>query len=99
MISREKPQLSASRVSRSRFSGACCCSGSSRGSPACRPRGLEDPEASLGCRVFDHLHEAASEECYFEWSLGPAHLDLEDGLWTRAWDAFFDVLSQAERDC
>ena len=37
------------------------------------------------------------EERCFEWCLGPAHVDLEDGAFVEAWAAFFRALGVSDR--
>ena len=38
--------------------------------------------------------EAAAEEHYFEWHIGPGHVELDDSLFVEAWASFFRELAR-----
>ena len=38
--------------------------------------------------------EAAAEEHYFEWHIGPGHVELDDALFVEAWASFFRELAR-----
>ena len=72
-----------------------------RGSAAALDAARDAVEASLGLRVYERLRGIAcgdgGSECYFEWTLGPSHLELEDEVWLTAWSAFFHAVAEAEQ--
>mmetsp|Transcript_1654 Transcript_1654/g.2699 ORF Transcript_1654/g.2699 Transcript_1654/m.2699 type:complete len:93 (-) Transcript_1654:314-592(-) len=52
---------------------------------------------AMGVNVYHRLRglQAGPEgdECYFEWTLGPAHVDVPDEHFVVAWARFFEVLA------
>ena len=38
--------------------------------------------------------DSLGREIYFEWTLGPAHCEMDDEVFARAWVAFFHALKK-----
>ena len=61
-------------------------------------------DAELGVRVYHRLAGAAplddgsggeaQDELFFEWVLGPAHVEVADAVFVDAWAAFFRALKR-----
>jgi len=51
-------------------------------------RARDAAEAATGARVFRRLRRADDGDSFFEWTLGPTHLEVEDAVFLEAWEVF-----------